>query len=139
MASNDLPDQSRDDEFRAKLTEAQYLVTRKGATERAFTGAYTDEEREGTYRCICCGTALFTSKEKYHSGCGWPSFFRKADGANIRELEDTSHGMRRIEVRCGSCDAHLAHVFPDGPAPTGSRYCINSVALDLEPGNEPGA
>ena len=94
-----------------------------------FRRAYTDEERAGTYRCVCCGDVLFTSKEKYHSGCGWPSFFRKADGANIRELDDTSYGMRRIEVRCGSCDAHLGHVFPDGPRPSGLRYCMNAVAL----------
>lgn len=132
VSSKNLPDASRDAEFRAKLSDAQYLVTRKGATEPAFTGAYTDEEREGTYRCVCCSAVLFTSKEKYHSGCGWPSFFRQADGANIKELDDTTYGMRRIEVRCGSCDAHLGHVFPDGPAPTGIRYCINSVALDLD-------
>jgi len=137
MASKHLPDDSRDAEFRTKLSDLAYEVTRKGATERAFTGQYTDEERPGTYRCVCCGDVLFTSQEKFHSGCGWPSFFRKADGANIRELDDTSYGMRRIEVRCGSCDAHLGHVFPDGPAPTGMRYCINSVALDLDLDGKP--
>lgn len=126
------PDPSRDDEFRAKLSPEQYRVTREGGTEPAFSGAYYDEKTPGVYRCVCCNSELFRSDEKYDSGSGWPSFFRPAPGANIRELEDTSHGMRRVEVRCGSCDAHLGHVFPDGPAPTGQRYCINSLSLTLE-------
>jgi peptide-methionine (R)-S-oxide reductase len=130
--TEDLPDPSRNDEFREKLSEAQYQVTRCGGTERAFTGAYYDEKSPGTYRCICCNAVLFESTEKYDSGSGWPSFFAPAKGANLRELHDDSHGMRRTEVRCGSCDAHLGHVFPDGPKPTGLRYCINSLALDLE-------
>jgi peptide-methionine (R)-S-oxide reductase len=130
--TRDLPDPTRNDEFRDKLTDAQYRVTREGGTEPAFSGAYYDEKTEGTYRCVCCGARLFESTEKYESGSGWPSFFRPAADANIRELTDDSHGMRRVEVRCGSCDAHLGHVFPDGPAPTGQRYCINSLSLDLE-------
>lgn len=126
------PDPSRDDEFRAKLSPEQYRVTREGGTEPAFSGAYYDEKAPGVYRCVCCESELFRSDEKYDSGSGWPSFFRPAPGANIRELEDASHGMRRVEVRCGSCDAHLGHVFPDGPAPTGQRFCINSLSLTLE-------
>lgn len=127
------PDPTRDEEFRAKLTQEQYYVTRQGGTEPAFSGAYYDEKTPGTYRCVCCEAELFRSDEKYDSGSGWPSFFRPAPGADIRELEDPSHGMRRVEVRCGRCDAHLGHVFPDGPAPTGQRYCINSLALSLVP------
>ncbi len=130
--SKDLPDPSRDEEFLGKLSEAQYAVTRRCGTEPAFSGAYWDEKSPGIYRCVCCSAVLFESEEKYDSGSGWPSFKRPATGANIRELSDDSYGMRRTEVRCGSCDAHLGHVFPDGPGPTGLRYCINSLALDLE-------
>lgn len=135
--SGDLPDTSRDAEFKAKLTPEQYAVTRQCGTERAFTGAYFDEKRPGLYRCICCDTELFSSEHKYDSGSGWPSYFQPAEGAPIRELEDSSHGMRRVEVRCGKCDAHLGHLFPDGPAPTRARYCINSASLHFQP-EEPG-
>jgi peptide-methionine (R)-S-oxide reductase len=121
-----------DAEWRAQLSPLAYAVTRQGGTERPFTGEYTSTTTPGTYHCICCGTPLFKSDAKFESGCGWPSFFAPLDGANLIELRDTSHGMIRTEIRCNGCDAHLGHVFPDGPPPTGLRYCINSVCLTLD-------
>jgi peptide-methionine (R)-S-oxide reductase len=118
-----------DEELRARLTPEQYVVTQRAGTEPAFTGCFWDDHEPGTYGCVVCGTVLFRSDEKYESGCGWPSFTAPADGAPIEELVDSSHGMIRTEVRCDRCGAHLGHVFPDGPAPTGLRYCINSASL----------
>ncbi len=122
-----------EEEWRAQLSADSYQVAREGGTERPFTGKYTSETTIGTYRCICCELPLFRSNAKFESGCGWPSFFEPLEGANLIELSDTTHGMTRTEIRCRRCDAHLGHVFNDGPPPTGLRYCINSVCLDLEP------
>jgi peptide-methionine (R)-S-oxide reductase len=120
-------------EWRAQLTESEYRVCREKGTERAFTGEYWNEWADGKYRCRCCGEVLFEADTKFDAGCGWPSFYQPANGACIEESVDRTHGMIRTEVMCRHCGAHLGHVFPDGPAPTGLRYCINSLSIRLEP------
>ena len=122
-----------DAEWRAQLTPEAFAVTRQHATERPWSGAYNNEKREGTYACICCGQELFHSSSKYESHSGWPSYWAPIGPDRVTLHHDASHGMVRTEVRCSRCDAHLGHVFPDGPQPTGDRYCMNSVALDLKP------
>ncbi|MBM4266005.1 MAG: peptide-methionine (R)-S-oxide reductase MsrB [Deltaproteobacteria bacterium] len=124
-----------DDQWKKELTPEQFAVCRRKGTERAFTGRYWDHHEDGTYRCVACGEELFDSDTKFDSGTGWPSFHSPAGDGRVEEESDLSHGMRRTEVHCSSCGAHLGHVFEDGPAPTGLRYCINSASLDFAPKN----
>jgi peptide-methionine (R)-S-oxide reductase len=122
-----------EEEWKKELTPEQYAVCRQKGTERAFTGEYNQSKQKGMYTCSCCGAELFDSETKYDSGSGWPSFYKPVEDENIKESTDQSHGMTRTEVMCNVCGAHLGHVFPDGPKPTGLRYCINSVSLKLKP------
>ncbi len=129
----DFPVKKADQEWQQELTPEQYRIARQRGTERAFTGAYWDEHRPGTYRCVCCGQELYVSQAKFDSGCGWPSFHSPAQPEAVVTQPDTSHGMVRTELRCSRCGAHLGHLFDDGPQPTGQRHCINSAILKFDP------
>lgn len=125
--------EKNDDEWRALLSDEQFRVARQGGTEPPFSGRYYAHKASGVYHCVCCHSPLFRSDEKYDSGSGWPSFWAPYNDDALEQRKDSSHGMQRIEVRCASCKAHLGHVFPDGPDPSGLRYCINSASLDFQP------